>query len=873
MATLGCPKNRVDSEVMLGTLGPRLHAGGAPGGRPGHRGEHLRVHRAGKQESVDTILELAEFKKTGGAARWWLPAASRSATAPSWRRRCRRWTTSSAPAPTCRSAICSPPRPRPVSHSRPGLRPRRAHAARSTPARVDRLPQDLRGLRQRLRLLHHPHPARSPALASHRRLVAEARTLAAGGVRERAPRPRRRRSAPAPRPRTPPRAPGRAGDRPSVTTSHSAACTRCVVVTASSAEPSATSGSSTKIDLESQSRRVRRCGTRSAAFRRPRSPWRARRRASSAAGGGTVHIHSRSRSFSCGQVADVELGVLELRAPVQRVERADLDADAAVHAEREVDREPVEHVAAAVAAALGRRRDRPPCASRCRCTSRGTRGRTACRRCSSPRCSAITPRERGGSSGIASGYCAVTERWVIVPSVTARPLSSPDRIRGEPLIADHHHSHGGERRAGAGPAARGPARRAAAAGPRAAAGTRPAARSPRTPRAHVLTSVHSQPSWSSERAVPAAEEQHGGQRARARRCRRTRRAGTARTAARCTRCSGPKMISESATGMSNGGRCSSASPAMKNTTSAGSCQSSHHGCQASTMPGSDSVPAAIATLTRRPAPAAARRPAAGRPRACRRAASTCWPRPAGHQRAEHADAHHREDEEQAGVEVRRRPGRAPSGIADQHDEVGHAARPPGASRKTRAVGGGRDDVLLLHELHPVGDELGPAVEAAGVHRAEPALHVRHRPCARSGRRAAAAPGTRRGRRRRAGTSARARQPSAPAARRGHHCRVGDAGRAASGGGSASGRRSDSPGSLAPGHGLATRAASTKSLRSGCPSNPSGSSSGSRFGVPRRSRSPNISWVSRSCQAAPRKTPTTRRRRGSSRGTPGAQQQP
>ena len=55
------------------------------------------------------------------------------------------------------------------------------------------------------------------------------------------------------------------------------------------------------------------------------------------------------------------------------------------------------------------------------------------------------------------------------------------------------------------------------------------------------------------------------------------------------------MISESATGMSNGGRCSSASPATKNTTAPGSCQSSHHGSHASTMPGSDRVPAAIAT--------------------------------------------------------------------------------------------------------------------------------------------------------------------------------------------------------------------------------------------------------------------------------------
>ena len=51
------------------------------------------------------------------------------------------------------------------------------------------------------------------------------------------------------------------------------------------------------------------------------------------------------------QVADVELGVLELGAPVQGVERAHLDADAAVHAEREVDGEAVEDVALAGPAA------------------------------------------------------------------------------------------------------------------------------------------------------------------------------------------------------------------------------------------------------------------------------------------------------------------------------------------------------------------------------------------------------------------------------------------------------------------------------------------------------------------------------------------
>ena len=51
--TLGCPKNRVDSEVMLGTLteaGYRLDAGPGPG--RGHRGQHLRLHRE-RQGGVD----------------------------------------------------------------------------------------------------------------------------------------------------------------------------------------------------------------------------------------------------------------------------------------------------------------------------------------------------------------------------------------------------------------------------------------------------------------------------------------------------------------------------------------------------------------------------------------------------------------------------------------------------------------------------------------------------------------------------------------------------------------------------------------------------------------------------------------------------
>ncbi|GAB3998038.1 hypothetical protein GCM10029992_22720 [Glycomyces albus] len=44
------------------------------------------------------------------------------------------------------------------------------------------------------------------------------------------------------------------------------------------------------------------------------------------------------------QVADVAFGVVEVGCPEQGVEGADVDADPAVHAQREVDVEPVEYV-------------------------------------------------------------------------------------------------------------------------------------------------------------------------------------------------------------------------------------------------------------------------------------------------------------------------------------------------------------------------------------------------------------------------------------------------------------------------------------------------------------------------------------------------
>lgn len=66
MVTLGCPKNRVDSEIMLGTLAQRGYALV----RDPSRADVIVINTCAfiapaKQESVDAILELAEQKKSG----------------------------------------------------------------------------------------------------------------------------------------------------------------------------------------------------------------------------------------------------------------------------------------------------------------------------------------------------------------------------------------------------------------------------------------------------------------------------------------------------------------------------------------------------------------------------------------------------------------------------------------------------------------------------------------------------------------------------------------------------------------------------------------------------------------------------------------
>jgi ribosomal protein S12 methylthiotransferase len=70
LVSLGCPKNLVDSEVMLG----RLRAGGYEVVADARQAETIVVNTCAfidraKQESVDTILEMAREKETGRARR------------------------------------------------------------------------------------------------------------------------------------------------------------------------------------------------------------------------------------------------------------------------------------------------------------------------------------------------------------------------------------------------------------------------------------------------------------------------------------------------------------------------------------------------------------------------------------------------------------------------------------------------------------------------------------------------------------------------------------------------------------------------------------------------------------------------------------
>ena len=183
--------------------------------------------------------------------------------------------------------------------------------------------------------------------------------------------------------------------RRAATTSQSAACTIRREVTTKTA---ATSGDRSG-DAEESSRHA-------SSLRR--------RRSTSRAGVDRLRCGHRPHPVAqpvllVRQVADVGLGVLELRRPEQRVERARLDADPAVHAQaRSRSRTgPARSGCARRACSPDRRRGlgvRVDVDAPARALARAEHAG----RCSSPPAGAITPRVRGGSSGWTSGYCSVT---------------------------------------------------------------------------------------------------------------------------------------------------------------------------------------------------------------------------------------------------------------------------------------------------------------------------------------------------------------------------------------------------------------------------------------------------------------------------------
>jgi ribosomal protein S12 methylthiotransferase len=69
MVSLGCPKNLVDSEVMLGSPSRAASVDARCRRARRARRQYLRFIDKAKQESIDTILEMAELKKTGNCKR------------------------------------------------------------------------------------------------------------------------------------------------------------------------------------------------------------------------------------------------------------------------------------------------------------------------------------------------------------------------------------------------------------------------------------------------------------------------------------------------------------------------------------------------------------------------------------------------------------------------------------------------------------------------------------------------------------------------------------------------------------------------------------------------------------------------------------
>src|SRR3954451_15061532 len=108
LLSLGCPKNRVDSEVMLGSL---LEEGYRLVDEP-EDAEVILINSCAfigeaKQESIDAILEHARLKETGRCKALVVAGCLTQRYADVLQQELRRWTTSSALPPTRRSPASS----------------------------------------------------------------------------------------------------------------------------------------------------------------------------------------------------------------------------------------------------------------------------------------------------------------------------------------------------------------------------------------------------------------------------------------------------------------------------------------------------------------------------------------------------------------------------------------------------------------------------------------------------------------------------------------------------------------------------------------------------------------------------------------------
>ena len=89
--TLGCPKNQVDSDKLVGTLTVEgLEEAESPEAADLVVVNTCAFIEAARQESIDTVLALSDARQAGPG--WWSPDAWPSATGTSWPRPCPRWT-------------------------------------------------------------------------------------------------------------------------------------------------------------------------------------------------------------------------------------------------------------------------------------------------------------------------------------------------------------------------------------------------------------------------------------------------------------------------------------------------------------------------------------------------------------------------------------------------------------------------------------------------------------------------------------------------------------------------------------------------------------------------------------------------------------